>query len=141
MTEQDRPQQHAARTDLSDLVRTRRAELRLSLRALEQRTAGPGGEPVLKYGWLNRLEKAAPGLTIPNGVELDALARALSVPLARVQDAAGAQFWGVQTVWAPSGEARALAVAADELTDEQRAQIHRLIETMLPRRDRGENSA
>jgi transcriptional regulator with XRE-family HTH domain len=135
MAEQDRPT-HTERTDLSDLVRKRRAELRLSLRALEQRTADPGtGEPAVKYGWLNNLEKAAPNLTPPRLPVLDALAKALELPLGRLQDAAGAQFFGIDTVWSASGEARALVTRADQLSPEQREQIYRLIDMFAPRSD------
>lgn len=120
----------AARTDLSDLVRDRRAELRLSLRAVEARTLDPAtGEPLCKYSWINKLEK---GLAIvpPAYEQLEALASALDVSLGRVQDAAGAQFFRIDTVWSVSGEARALAIQADRMTSEQREQLMRLIDTI-----------
>ncbi|SFK75248.1 hypothetical protein [Streptomyces pini] len=139
MTQQDRPT--PPRTDLSDLVRNRRAELNLSLRGLERRTVGDDGEPVLKYGWLNRLEKAVPNLTPPFYEDLQALARALDLPLQRLQDAAGAQFFGIQSVWHPSGRARAIAVASDQLDERKQEQIYRLIETLLPEQGEGEQRA
>ncbi|MFF7851868.1 XRE family transcriptional regulator [Streptomyces sp. NPDC007910] len=130
MATEDRPAQGEARTDLSDLVRTRRAELRLSLRAVEARTVDPAsGEPLCKYSWINKLEKKL-AIVPPAYEQLEALATALELPVSRVQEAAGAQFFRIDTVWSVSGEARALAVQADRMTSEQREQLRRLIETI-----------
>ncbi len=115
-----------ARTHLSDLVKHRRAELRLSLRGLEARTAGPDGTPVVKFGWVNRLEKVLP-VVPPQVPELEALARALELPLGRVQDAAGAQFMGIDTTWSASGEARTFVEQVERFTPEQREQLARLL--------------
>ncbi|MEU7044987.1 XRE family transcriptional regulator [Streptomyces varsoviensis] len=118
-----------ARTHLSDLVRERRAELRLSLRAVEERAISPKtGEPIIKRGWLQRLEKAQPVIP-PQLPELEALSRALELPLARLQDAAGAQFLGIESEWSTTGEARALVRHAERLSPEQRQQLARLLET------------
>ncbi|MFI9200220.1 XRE family transcriptional regulator [Streptomyces sp. NPDC053048] len=126
MVEQDETTP-AERTHLSDLVRHRRAELRLSLRALEARTIAPeGGEPVVKFGWINRLEKHLP-VNPPQLPELQALARALELPLGRLQDAAGAQFLGIDTVWSASGEARALVEQVEKFTPKQREQLAKLL--------------
>ncbi|WP_327376245.1 XRE family transcriptional regulator [Streptomyces sp. NBC_01216] len=132
MATADRPTTLTGRTDLSDLVRDRRAELRLSLRGVEGRTVDPAtGEPLCKYSWVNKLGK---GLAVdaPTYPQLRALAVALELPLGKIQDAAGAQFFGIDTVWSVSGEARALAVRADRMTPEQREQLLRLIETFAP---------
>lgn len=123
------------RNNLSRLVRERRAEKRLSLRAVADRTACPGGgEPVVKYGWLNNLEKER-DVTPPSLAQLRALAGALEVPFGRVQDAAGSQFFGIDSVWNASGEARAFVERADRLTPEQRDQLMRLIDTIAPPSD------
>ncbi|MFF2964301.1 XRE family transcriptional regulator [Streptomyces sp. NPDC057963] len=128
MAEHDAP----ARTDLSDLVRARRQELRLSLRAVQDRTVDPAsGEPLLKYSWIDRLEKGQPVIP-PQYPQLRALATALQLPLAKIQDAAGAQFFGIDTVWAESHEARALVRRADRMTPEQLRQLMRLIDTLSP---------
>lgn len=135
MVEQDETR---ARTHLSDLVRDRRAELRLALRHIEERTTDPDtGEVLIKRGWLQRLEKNEPGVIPPRLPELEALARALELPLGRVQDAAGAQFMGIDSVWSESGEVRALARQLERYTPEQRQQLARLIEAFesSPRRD------
>lgn len=117
------------RTDLSDLVRDRRAELRLSLRAVEARTADETGESAIKYGWLNKLEKGQ-DITPPRLRELRALAAGLDLPLGRIQDAAAAQFLGIQSEWSASGDARALVEQAERLTPEQREAVRGLIETL-----------
>ncbi|KAA6221765.1 XRE family transcriptional regulator [Streptomyces albofaciens JCM 4342] len=116
------------RTDLSDLVRNRRAELRMSLRAVEEHpgNVGPDGKPVIKRGWLDRLEKRKPVIP-PQVPELTALSAVLDLPLGRLQDAAGAQFLGITSVWSESGEARALIAHAERLTPEQRDQLARLL--------------
>lgn len=128
MAEHDAP----ARTDLSDLVRARRRELRLSLRAVQDRTADPDtGEPLLKYSWIDRLEKGQPVIP-PQYLQLRALAAALETPLGRIQDAAGAQFFGIDSVWSESREARALVRRADRMTPEQLEQLMRLLDTLAP---------
>lgn len=117
------------RTHLSDLVRKRREELRLSLREMEARTVpGKSTIPVIKKSWIHRLEKGLP-VTPPQLPELKALARALELPLGRLQDAAGAQFLGIDTVWSSSGEARALIEHAERMTPAQREQLARLLAT------------
>lgn len=124
------------RTHLSDLVRTRRAELRLSLRAVQDRTIDPDtGQPALKYSWIDRLEKTLPVIP-PQLPQLKALARALELPLGRVQDAAGSQFFGIDAVWSASGEARALVERADTLTPQQLDQIHQLLDAFAPESDK-----
>jgi hypothetical protein len=123
--EQDAP----VRRDLSQIAHTRRLELRLSLRAVETRTIDPStGEPLVKYGWLNRLEKGE-RVTPPQLPELSALADALELPLEKLQDAAAAQFFGMQTVWSASGEARAFIAQTERLTPQQREQLRRLLDT------------
>lgn len=128
MAEHDAP----ARTDLSDLVRARRQELRLSLRAVQDRTATPDtGEPLLKYSWIDRLEKGQPVIP-PQYLQLRALADALELSLGKIQDAAGAQFFGIDTVWSESHEARALVRRADRMTPEQLEQLMRLLDSLAP---------
>ena len=131
MAAEDRASAPTGRNDLSDLVRERRAKLDLSLRGLEARTVNPEtGEPLCRYSWINKLEKLQ-AIVPPSYPQLVALAEALELPLGKVQDAAGAQFFGIDTVWSASGEARALAARADRMTPEQREQLLRLIETFV----------
>ncbi|MDK1473691.1 hypothetical protein QNO07_09685 [Streptomyces sp. 549] len=120
-------------TALSDLIASRRQEQRLSLRTVQDRTIHPDtGEPVIKYGRLNKLEKNSPGITPPTLEELEALAGALALPLGRLQDAAGAQFLGIETVWSESGEMRTWVELGERLSPTQRDAIFRLMREQLP---------
>lgn len=126
MAAEDRP----TRTHLSDLVRDRRAALRISLVELEERAVDPESGKRVPSSWIHRLERgeaAAPG---PD--RLRGLAVGLGEPLAVVQEAAAAQYFGIDSVWSTSGEIRALVERAERLTPEQIAQVRRLIETLAP---------
>jgi hypothetical protein len=130
MAEQDMPTQ-TDRTDLSDLLRLRRAELRLSFEQMERRAVDPQTGRRVPGSWIHRLEQ---GLTpAPEMWRLRALTRALELPLGKIQDAAASQFFHVDAVWSVSGEARALVEDAERLTPEAREQIRRLIQTLAPR--------
>ncbi|WP_051766133.1 helix-turn-helix domain-containing protein [Streptomyces sp. NRRL F-5135] len=99
----------AERTELSDLVRERRAELGLSLRALAARCIDPEGtdEPLWKFAVLNRLERGLPVIP-PKLPELRALAAGLDTHLLIVQGAAGWQFMGIEAAWESSMRERTL---------------------------------
>jgi hypothetical protein len=120
------------RAQLRDLVRERKAALGLSFDKLAQRCVDPEtGEQTVKSSWLHRL---ATDLSVqaPDIPQLRGLAAGLQVPLYRVKDAAGAEFFGIDTEWSASGDARAFLEGADRLTAEQREQIRRLMDTMAP---------
>lgn len=127
MVEQDDTQ--GTRTHLSELVRERRAELHLSLRAIEEHpgNVGDDGRPIVKRGWVDRLEKRQ-SVIPPQVPELRALAAVLNLPFGRLQDAAGSQFLGIDTMWSASGDARALVEHAERLTPAQREQVLRLLQ-------------
>ncbi|MES9587779.1 MULTISPECIES: hypothetical protein [unclassified Streptomyces] len=129
--EQDAPP-GGGRAQLRNLVRDRKATLGLSFEKLAVRCIDPKtGKQAIKSSWLHRL---ATDLTVqaPDLPQLRALAAGLEVPLYRVQDAAGAEFFGIDTEWSASGDARAFLEGADRLTAEQREQIRRLMDTMAP---------
>ncbi|RPK74506.1 hypothetical protein [Streptomyces sp. ADI95-17] len=120
------------RAQLRNLVRERKAALGLSFDKLAQRCIDPEtGEQTIKASWLHRLATDLP-VQAPDLPQLRALAVGLQVPLYRVQDAAGAEFFGIDTEWSASGDARAFLEGADRLTAEQREQIRRLMDTMAP---------
>ncbi|MCT2591085.1 hypothetical protein LHJ74_14405 [Streptomyces sp. N2-109] len=126
MAEQEKPTE---RTQLADLVRSRKAEIGLSYDRLAARCIDPGtGEQTVKYSWLHRLASGQPVIP-PQLPQLNGLAVGLDVDLGVVQDAAGAQFLGIDTVWSQSGEARAWVRNAERLTPDQRAAVERLINT------------
>jgi len=121
--------EQAARTDLSDLVRTRRAELGLSLRVLASRCINPEAPdagPVVDHNWIDRLEK---GLLkeIPDYARLVGLHVGLQVPLSLVQEAAGGQFWRVDSVWSDDGEVRALVHDFNDLSPEDQQKVRALM--------------
>lgn len=123
--------EQGTRTHLSDLVRDRKAVLGLSFERLAQRAIDPEtGERTVKSSWLHRLANYMP--VIPPALpQLQGLAAALGVPLETVQDAAGAQFLGIDTVWSASGEARAMVARAERMTPEQREQLMRFLDTVV----------
>lgn len=131
MAEQDAP----TRTDLSDLVRTRRRELGLSYERLGQRAVDSETGTRVPGSWFHRLETLEP-VQVPNLARLRAIAAAIDVAIGRVQDAAGAQFFGIDTVWSISGEARALVEQASRMTPEQREQLRRFIDSFTSRNPR-----
>lgn len=129
MAAEDRAPETGERTQFRDLVRERRAALGLSYARLAARCIDPqSGEQTVKDSWLHRVESGLP-VTPPDFPQLRGLAVGLDVPLGWVQDAAGAEFFGIDTVWAQSGEARALVERADHLTPQQREQLMRLLDT------------
>lgn len=124
-------------TDLTDLVRDRKADLGLSYERLAKHCIDPKtGEQTVKYSWLHRLATGQPVIA-PDLSQLRGLAEGMKVPLGRVQDAAAAQFFGIQAVWSDSGDARALVQQAEQLTPEQREAVRRLMETLARREDSG----
>lgn len=117
----------SVRTDLSELVRERRLAVGLSLEDVAMRAVGPGsGERLVEADWLDRLERAAliPA-EYPEYPQLDALVDALNLDPARVQEAAGAQFLDVQTVWSDDGEVR--AIVQGELSAKDLAKVQDLM--------------
>lgn len=122
-------EQHVPRrNDLSRLVREQRAELRLSLRAVAARTADPEtDEHLVKYGTLNRLEKEEEDITPFSLPQLGALAAALELPFGLIQEAAGSQFFGIDTVWSEDGDVRALVHDYRELGPEDQEKARALM--------------
>ncbi|MFE1925851.1 hypothetical protein ACFW91_25170 [Streptomyces asoensis] len=88
------------RTDLSDLLRTRKENLGVSYRDLEAACVDPEkpeAGSLWKRGTLETLVKGG-GVKAPSFPQLRALAAGFRVPLSLVQAAAGAQFFGIDTV-------------------------------------------
>lgn len=121
----------AETTEFADLIRARRAELGLSLAQFQERSVDPRTGTQVKSGWVHRLETGEPVIP-PRTPQLRALAAATALPLGMLQDAASAQFFGIERVWAESGEASALVRRAGRLTQDQRDQLLRLIDAFAP---------
>jgi hypothetical protein len=119
------------RTDLADLIRDRRAELRESLDTFAARAVDPISGERVKRGRISRLETGAK-VTPFVFEELRALAHAARLPVERLQDAAGAQFHGVDPLKSESSESKAYIHKLDSLPADQRERLLRLIDTLVP---------
>ncbi|MFJ2182948.1 helix-turn-helix domain-containing protein [Streptomyces anulatus] len=118
-------------TEFADLIRERRAALGLSLAQFQERSVDPVTGAQVKSGWVHRLESGE-SVIPPRRAQLRALAAASELPLGKLQDAAAAQFFGIERVWAESGEASALVRRTGRLTEDQREQLLRLIDAFAP---------
>jgi transcriptional regulator with XRE-family HTH domain len=116
---------------LSDLVKRRRAELRLSLRKFAETCIDPEtGIQEIKHAWVERLEKRqnVTPLQLP---ELRALRAGLKVPMGDVQDAAGEQFFGIFSRDADAaGNIRVLMNRAADLSPEDLARLVSIAEAL-----------
>lgn len=125
------------RTDLSDLLRNRMAELGLSIRRAAEATIDPrkpDEPPLYKRGTLENLIKAA-GTKSPTDAQCRALANAFQLPELAVQRAASAQFHGlVSERWDRSAKARVLVAKIDEMTDEDLEELDQLADIVWRRR-------
>lgn len=124
-------------TDLSDLLRARKEELGLSYRDLESACVDPddpAAGSLWKRGTLENLVKSA-GVKPPTFPQLRALAAGFQLPLGQIQEAAGAQFFGIDTVWAEDAEIRALVHDYRGMSDEDRKRVRALMQSWrtLPR--------
>jgi len=121
----------APRTDLSDLVRTRREELGQSFRVLADACIDPEAPddgPLWGRSTLDRLSKGL-HITPPDFGQLRALAAGLQLPLGLLQEAAGAQFLGIDTVWSEDGQVRALVHEFREMDAEDQEKVRVLMQS------------
>ncbi|MGA4896729.1 hypothetical protein ACPCAJ_02020 [Streptomyces griseoincarnatus] len=115
--------------ELRQLVGKRRQELNLSYHSLAVACTAAETGATVSTGWLHRLERGAP-IVAPSEEVLAALAVALQLELASLQEAAAAQFFGLRTQWDASGEAaEALAMLAT-LPERQRRALLDLIRVL-----------
>ncbi|KUN34804.1 hypothetical protein AQJ30_27410 [Streptomyces longwoodensis] len=119
------------RTQLADLIRTRRAELGESLDTFSARAVDPVSGVRVTRGWIYRLERGDK-ITPPVYEELAALQAATRLPIERIQDAAGAQFHGVDPLRSGTGESVAYVRKLDSLRPDQRDLLLSLIDSMTP---------
>jgi len=125
------------RTAFTDLIKGRRAELRMGLGAFAARAVDPVSGTRVTRGWIYRLETGET-ITPPQVEELRALAVACDLPLQALQDAAGSQFHGVDPLASGSSEAKAYVHKLDRLPADQRERLLRLIDTLVPPGDDAE---
>lgn len=119
------------RTQLRDIVVSRKEELGLGYQRLAARCIDPeSGEQTIKSSWLHRL---ATGETVeaPDYEMLRGMAAGLEVPVGVLQDAASAQFFGAQRIaFSESAEAQAFLEDVDRLTPAQRDAIRVFLRTL-----------
>ncbi|MEV0112323.1 helix-turn-helix transcriptional regulator [Streptomyces sp. NPDC050844] len=118
--------------DLSDMVHARRLDAGMSLQDVAGAAVDPGsGDHVIEADWLGRLERAELGQEeTPEYPQLDALAVVLHLDPAEVQEAAGRQYMGVETLWSDDGEIQGIALGP--VSDEARQKLSRLMNTYRP---------
>lgn len=120
--------------ELVELIKARRAELRLSLRGLEARTLNPEtGKPVIGFKWLHKLENGALA-GVPGEAELRALAKALELPYGTIADAAASQYFGVQRVYSEDGEVRAMVQRVERMSPEEVSRLRQLMDLAFPKK-------
>lgn len=120
---QDLNETTSGRTDLSDMVRAGRIEAGLSLQEVAARAVDPAsGDHVVDAAWLDRLERAALDPSeYPEYPQIDALADALHLDPGLAQEAAGAQFMDVHTIWSEDGQVRGFGIGELGPEDQQKA--------------------
>ncbi|MGI5408668.1 hypothetical protein ACQEV9_17975 [Streptomyces chartreusis] len=130
----DEPVTEEARTDLSDLLKNRMAELGLSYRTAADATIdprNPDAGPLYKRGTLENLLKDRIA-SAPSEAQCRALAAAFQLPVTAVQRAVAAQYQGyVAEHWDRSEKARVLIARIDEMDDDALDRLSRLAEVVL----------
>ncbi|MYR61135.1 XRE family transcriptional regulator [Streptomyces sp. SID625] len=127
------------RTDFTDLLRQRRAELGHSLREMEARSVDPASGAQAKFGWLSKVENGKP-VDTPKEEILIALSTGYRLPLDVLKAAAAAQFLGYRpaadpsVVWSDDLTTRIIVAHAEEMTEEERRQLADIAETFARRR-------
>ncbi|MFE1731627.1 XRE family transcriptional regulator [Streptomyces bacillaris] len=128
----------AARSDFADLVRRRMDELRLGLRAVAERSVdpkNPADGPQWTKGTVENLVNGKP-IKAPGPGQLRGLAVALEVPVRLLQDAAAAQWFGMETITAHEGEGdletRLLVRRYQAMSPEDRRRLQLIAETYDP---------
>jgi hypothetical protein len=130
------PHPETRRTDLSDMVRVRRAEVGLSLEAVAAATVDAGsGERLVEADWLDRLERAAlDPAEYPEYPQLDALVDVLHLDPGEVQEAAGLQFMGIRTHWSQDGQTRTMFLNEPSAEDIAKAEVLMRLYSRSPKR-------
>lgn len=119
------------RTDFTDLVVARRAELGISTRTLARLSVDPEtGEPAFGYGWVDKIERADPTVKTPRLPQLRGMAAGLKVPLKLLQEAAAAQYLGLQqdAIWSSDLSTRLTVARMGELSPDDRAELLQMVE-------------
>lgn len=120
----------APRSDLSDVVRRRLDELGFGTRTLAAACIDPedpSAGPLWTRGTLDNL-RAGVRIKAPEYGELRALAAGLRLPVGLLQEAAGSQYFGIDTVWSADGKVRALVIGFMDMAPEEQDKVLALME-------------
>ncbi|MFG3170635.1 XRE family transcriptional regulator [Streptomyces sp. NPDC048200] len=136
------------RTDFTDLVRARRAELGISLRELEARSIyeEDGVSTQAKFGWLSKIENRKP-IDTPRKELVLALAAGLSLPENIVKAAVAAQFLDYDpaedstVTWSRDLTTRIIVARADEMSEEDRRELADIAEIYARRKAQREGKS
>ncbi|WP_326780394.1 XRE family transcriptional regulator [Streptomyces longwoodensis] len=117
------------RTDLSALLARRKEELGRSYRELEVACVDPEQPEAGSLWKRGTLENLLKGVAVkpPTYPQLAALAAGFELPLGRVQEAAGAQFFGIDTVWSDEDDVRALVHDYRGMSAEDQARLRAIM--------------
>jgi transcriptional regulator with XRE-family HTH domain len=127
------------RTDFTDLLRQRRAELGLSLREMEARCVDPASGVQAKFGWLSKVERGQP-VDAPKPELLKALSIGYRLPEDVLKAAAARQFLDYDpgtdssVLWSDDLTTRIIVAHAEEMSEEDRRQLAEIAETFARRR-------
>lgn len=123
-------QRAAGRTQFRDIVVERKEALGLSYVKLAARCLHPEtGEQMVRDSWLHRVATGE-NVQAPTYDMLLGMSVGLGVPVDQLQDAASAQFFGWQRVFAETADARAFLEDADRLTPAQREAVQALMRSL-----------
>jgi transcriptional regulator with XRE-family HTH domain len=127
------------RTDFTDLLKVRRAELGYSLREMEARSVDPESGAQAKFGWLSKVENGRP-VDTPKKEILKALSIGYRLPEDVLKAAVAAQFLdyeptsGTSVVWSGDLTTRIIVAHAEDMSEEDRRQLADIAETFARRR-------
>lgn len=133
------------RTDFTDLLKARRAELGKSLRDMEKLCIDPDSGEQAKFGWLSKVERGE-SVDPPKEHRLKAIAVGYGLPLKELQRAASIQFFGydpaadASVVWSGDFTTRLIVARAEEMTEEERRQFAAIAETFARRRTQSDEN-
>lgn len=126
------------RTDFTDLLKARRAELGKSLRDMEKLCIDPESGEQAKFGWLSKVERGLP-IDPPSKERLVAISIGYGLPMKIVRAAMFRQFFDYDpatdssAVWSGDFTTRVIVARAEEMTDEERQQYAAIAETFARR--------
>lgn len=133
------------RTDFTDLLKARRAELGKSLRDMEKLCIDPDSGEQAKFGWLSKVERGE-AIDPPKRERLKAISIGYALPMRVLQIAMFRQLYGYDpaadpsAVWSEDFTTRLIVARTEEMTEEERRQFAAIAETFARRRTQSDES-